>query len=373
MIATSRPSSSRCASSEESTIGTPSTDCVNSTLCHAFARTPRSLTRRSAMSERSTPKASAWSGEVVTRGADRIRARGARRGSRPAGRGSAPPPLVSSTERRPWPAQVVLELVARVAHLGRHLGRGCPRRPVAVALGVGGTCRTRRRAGADGQRPYCQPRRPRQPLDAPRIRAASLQRLFRGAAPPRSAPVPSRERNRAAAVGASSSRLLLNMTCTSPALSASARARLADLLELAVLVAPAEALRHGLPAEIALGVAPVDADVGEVVAGGGVYRRHDRHVVSRRRVHADERHPTLGKPSQRRVDAVLGHPGTVPQLDRHGPRAQPRRRGCRAPRARSPGLEGGVICTRTRRACRPRPVAWSPRPAARPASPRAPR
>src|SRR4051794_22122352 len=77
------------------------------------------------------------------------------------------------------------------------------------------------------------------------------------------------------------------------------RAR-ADLLELLVGVAPAEALGDGAPARVALEVAPVRAEVGQAVARDRVDRRHDRHVLGAlRRVGADPRGSVLAHPGER--------------------------------------------------------------------------
>ena len=57
--------------------------------------------------------------------------------------------------------------------------------------------------------------------------------------------------------------------------------------QLLVRVLPAEALGR-LAGEVALRVAAVRAQVGEVSSGGGVDRRHDRHVVARWGVDAHE-------------------------------------------------------------------------------------
>jgi hypothetical protein len=62
----------------------------------------------------------------------------------------------------------------------------------------------------------------------------------------------------------------------------------ADLVELLVGVAPAEALARRAPPQVAVGVASVGAQVPEVVARDRVDARQDWRRVERRRVDADE-------------------------------------------------------------------------------------
>src|SRR4051812_4080205 len=61
-----------------------------------------------------------------------------------------------------------------------------------------------------------------------------------------------------------------------------------DLAQLVVAVLPAEALGHALALQVALGVAAVHADVGEIRAGDRVHVGHDRDVDLLRGVHGDE-------------------------------------------------------------------------------------
>src|SRR3712207_7003740 len=50
------------------------------------------------------------------------------------------------------------------------------------------------------------------------------------------------------------------------------------LLQLLVGVDPAEALGHGLALHVAVGIAPVHADVGELGRGHGIDRRSEEHT-----------------------------------------------------------------------------------------------
>src|SRR3954469_296250 len=97
---------------------------------------------------------------------------------------------------------------------------------------------------------------------------------------------------------------------------------LLDLLELLVGVLPSEALRDGLALQVALGIAPVHAHVGEVVARHGVDRGHDRELVAGRRVDRHEGGAVLGEPRERRVRSLAAYPVAVAKLDGHRPRGE---------------------------------------------------
>src|SRR3954468_1822239 len=97
---------------------------------------------------------------------------------------------------------------------------------------------------------------------------------------------------------------------------------LLDLIELLVGVLPPEALGHGLSLEVALGIAPVAADVGEVVSRHRVDTRHDRELLPRWSVDGHEGRSVLGEPGEGVLGPLLADPVAVPKLDGHRPRGE---------------------------------------------------
>ncbi len=95
-----------------------------------------------------------------------------------------------------------------------------------------------------------------------------------------------------------------------------------DLLELLARVLPSEPLGHAAPGQVALGVAPVGAQVGELRVRHGVDGRHDRQVVARGRVDAYERRAVLREEVERLVRALAVDPAAVAKLDRDEPRRE---------------------------------------------------
>ena len=99
-----------------------------------------------------------------------------------------------------------------------------------------------------------------------------------------------------------------------------------DLLELLARVLPAESLGDAAAGEVALGVPPVRAQVGELRVRHGVHRRHDRQMVAGRRVDAHERRAVLRQEVERVLQPLARPPS-------RGGAARPRSCAARAPRA----------------------------------------
>src|SRR4051794_7191841 len=93
------------------------------------------------------------------------------------------------------------------------------------------------------------------------------------------------------------------------------RCALADLAELVLAVVPVEPLGHRLALQVALGVASVHAQVGELRVRHRVDRRHDRHVVAGRGVDRDPGDAAVLVPAERLLDPLVADPAAVAQLD----------------------------------------------------------